>query len=612
MHSYIRYNIVLSLQLAGLVAACTDAPTESTREGGPSARGAAVSDASKTLRGKVARLAPNVYTYSGFAADSLLETSARMANAEGDPRPLAELHRLRERLRPPSDSPATVRPAGISRIVAVDEQPTAPSVVISPENTTPAVIYDATVTNTIRGSTGTVLGAMHYFGTAGGITLTRSLASVNPAFVRPEETDREDMMGDNAFDCIFGLSFCSWSRTTDQRSSRIVEFRDLLPCGMTLKARGTFVAYWGLPEGNSISARGGVGGISLGSWGHSGERGVGGEDARSEFTCTAPAVGMDVHDADGHGAPAGGTVNTSTPKGSTTPIILDGRQSTPGNSSMADYTWKANGMVLSSGLSSPTIVHYAPIGTTTYSLTVANKAGLTSTGIVKVEVTEKAASTPPDDGSTGGGGAGDGGNNTPSPTTGDPPPTGTGGDTWYCWEVYRPESWWDYNTDTGGTTYYFDHIECGFATDRITAGDDALALNAIGSGNRPVSAVVAASERVMIVAVDSLPNGQSFASVRRARTDEADLIVVNASKLTVGDLDFGMRLARAVRAKFKAGTADLVFAPKGNTPVLADASRVAVARGLVVMLQHAPPVDVPGFGRRRAIAIDLATRSVVP
>jgi hypothetical protein len=428
-----------------------------------------------------------------------------------------------------------------------------------------------------------------------GITLTRSTESINPKYAFSAQSSRQDMMGDNAYDClVVGFTLC----TFDEHSSRVVELRDLLPCGMTLRASGTFVAYWGLPPGNSLSAKAGVGGVSFGQWGHSIDVDVHANDAKSESSCTAPTVAMDVHDADGHATTAGGTLTTSVPAGTGSLLILDGRPSNPGNSDVADYTWKAYGATISSGVA-PVASYYAPIGTTAITLTVTNKAGLSTTGSVTVVVTEKPVDPPPVE-PGGGGGPVD-----PAPPV-DAPPKG-----FVCWEVYHLESWFDYNTFTGGTRYVFDHLECEYL-DRVPTASGALALNVAGSPGAALATPATASERVMIVAVDSVPNGRAVAAVRRARRDQPDLVLVNAQKLAVADLDFGLSVARSVHAMPVAGASDLLFAPKGSTPVLADAARTAVARGLVDKLQRAPVVDVPGFGRRRAITIDLATRSVVP
>jgi len=579
------------------LASCSDAPTQSGRESQSRKRGLTAEDDWQSLRGAVMKIAPNEYSYSGFAADSFLETRARMAAGEGNVRPLEKLRALRQRLRWTDDSTRSERRKAIARVLVPGDAPTSPPpATISPENTARAVIYEATVTTDIRGTTGYVTGAMHYRGMSGGITLTRSTESINPKYAFSAQSSRQDMLGDNAYDClVVGFTLC----TFDEHSSRVVELRDLLPCGMTLKGSGTFVAYWGLPAGSSVSAKAGPGGVSVGQWGHSNDVDVPGDDSKSESTCTAPTVAMDVHDADGHGTTAGGTLTTSVRKGAPALLILDGRQSSPGNSDVADYTWKAYGATISSGVERPVASYYAPVGTTAITLTVTNKAGLSTTGSVTVVVTEMPVDPPPGE-PEGGGGPVD-----PAPPL-DAPPRG-----YICWEVYHLESWFDYNTFTGGTIYVYDHTECEYV-DRVPTASGALALNLAGSPGAGLATPAAASERVMIVATDSLPNGSAIAAVRRARRDQPDLLLVNAEKLTAADLDFGLRVARSARAKVVAGASDLVFAPKGSPPALADAARIAVARGLVAKLQRAAAVDVPGFGRRRAITIDLATRSVVP
>ena len=595
MRAHRYFSVVPAAAILAALASCGDAPTHPAREPQARQRVSIAEDDRRSLGGAVMKIAPSEYSYSGIAADSFLKTRARIAATEGDTKRLEKLSALRQRLRWADDSTRREGREAIARVLVSGDAPSSPPpATISPDNTGRAVIYEATVTTDIRGTTGYVTGAMHYEGMSGGITLTRSTESINPQYAFSAQSSRQDMLGDNAYECmVVGTAIC----TFDEHSSRVVELRDLLPCGMTLKGSGTFVAYWGLPVGNSVSARGGVGGVSGGQWGHSNDVDVHGEDAKSELSCTAPTVVMDVHDADGHGTAAGGTLTTSVPKGATALLILDGRQSNPGNSDIADYTWKAYGATISSGVGTPVASYYAPIGTTAITLTVTNKAGLSTSGSVTVVVTEKPVDPPSDPG--GGGGPVD-----PAPPI-DAPPRG-----FYCWEVYHLESWFDYNTFTGGTIYVFDHLECDYL-DRVPTSSGALALNVAASPGAGLATPAAASERVMIVAVDSVPNGHAFAAVRRARRDQPDLILVNAEKLTVADLDFGLRVARSARAKPIAGASDLVFAPKGNPPALADASRIAVARGLVAELQRAPVVDVPGFGRRRAITIDLATRSVV-
>ena len=597
-HRY--FSVALAAALFAGLASCGDAPTQAARQQQSRERAQTAEDELRSLRGAVLRLAPNEYSYSGFAADSLLESRARMAADDGDMKPLENLRAIRQRLRWPDDDSRQTGRKAIARVLVPGGDPSSPPPVIGPENTSPAVLYEATVKAEIRGTTGYVTGAMHYRGMSGGITLTRSAESVNPKYNVSEQTTRQDMMGDNAYDCIVvGTSIC----TFDEHSSRVVELRDLLPCGMTLKGSGSFVAYWGLPQGNGLSARGPFGGVSFGQWGYSTEVDAKADDAKSESDCTAPKVVMDVRDADGRGtATAGGTLNVSVPQGAAAALlILDGRQSNPGNSDVADYTWRANDVAISSGAGTSVASYSAPIGTTTITLTVTNKAALSTTGSVKVVVTENPADPPP--GQPGGGGGGP--TDLPPPPPNDPPGI-------YCWEVYHLESWFDYNTFTGGTIYVVDGVECEYADRVPTAAGAALTSKVAGSSGVALATTAAASGPVMIVATDSLPNGRAFAAVRRARRDQPDLLLVNTERLTEADLDFGLRLARSARARLVRGASDVVLVPRGSTPALSDAARIAAARGLVASLRRAPVVDVPGFGRRRAITIDLATRHVVP
>ena len=592
MRTHRSFSVVLAAAIFVGLASCSDGPTQPGSQPQSRKRALTAEDDRQSLRGAMLRIGPNEYSYSGFLADSFLQARARAAALEGDTQPLANLRAMRQRLRWPDDSARQAPEKAIARLLVPGDDPsTPPPVIVSPENTGPAVIYETAVTTEIRGTTAYVTAAVHYKGTSAGITIRRSASSFNPKYNVSEASSRQDMMGDNAYDClVIGFTIC----TFDEHSSRVVELHNLLSCGMTVRANATFVAYWGLPQGSSMSGRIGYGGISLGQWGYSNERDVRADDAKNA-DCTAPTVAMDVHDATGHGAGVGGTLNLTAPKGGTILLMLDAQQSNTGNSDADDYSWKANDTQLASGPGALATSYYAPVGTTTITLKLTNKAGLTASGSVTVVVAEKPAD-PPDE--TGGGGP-------VSPPPPVPSPPGI-----YCWEVYHVETWFDYNTLTGGTRYVSDGVECAYV-DRTPLAPGALALNVTGASGAASAGTPAAGERVAIVAVDSLPNGGSFAAVRRARRDQSDLILVNAERLTAGDLDAALRLARSVRAKLLTGTSDLVFAPRGSVPVTSDAKGVAVAQGLVASLQRAALVDVPGFGRRRAITIDLATRSVV-
>src|SRR5689334_21963360 len=93
MRCHIRLGVVLAVAMSSGIAACNDAPTESSAQRQPRVRVSA--DALHKLRGEVVRLSASEYAYSGAAADSLLEHQARLAATRGELEPLTRLREFR-------------------------------------------------------------------------------------------------------------------------------------------------------------------------------------------------------------------------------------------------------------------------------------------------------------------------------------------------------------------------------------------------------------------------------------------------------------------------------------------------------------------------------------
>jgi hypothetical protein len=211
---------------------------------------------------------------------------------------------------------------------------------------------------------------------------------------------------------------------------------------------------------------------------------------------------------------------------------------------------------------------------------------------------------PPDDGGgtppSGGGG---------EPPANDPPPDedpGSGGG-WVCWEVYRPEYWYDYNTGTGGVNYYYDHTECTYASaasvlPRVWTSESAA--NLAMSVQLDHAGVSSSPRAALLAAADNLPGGRSVAILRRSQPTVPDVVLLDLTKATAAELTIAINTLSAKQSLPRVAN-DMVFSPKGAAPTVKNTKQKADAAGYLTALATAREVDVDGLGRVRSLSIEL-------
>jgi hypothetical protein len=202
-------------------------------------------------------------------------------------------------------------------------------------------------------------------------------------------------------------------------------------------------------------------------------------------------------------------------------------------------------------------------------------------------------------------GPGSSGGEDPPPT--DPPGGSSGG--WVCTDVYRPEYYWDYNTDTGGINWYWDHEECDYqyATNLIPR------IGVIGSmpsasrvvvpdGNAAASS--SSGPNALLVTIKALPGARSVAILRRSRPNLPDVVLLDPTRATANELAAAINKL-ASKQNMPRVANDLVFFPRGTAPDVKNDKQKADAAGYLAALAFAPRVPVDGFGPTRSVSIQL-------
>jgi hypothetical protein len=209
---------------------------------------------------------------------------------------------------------------------------------------------------------------------------------------------------------------------------------------------------------------------------------------------------------------------------------------------------------------------------------------------------------------------GDGGGTPPGggggePPAGDPPagddPGGGGG--WVCWEVYRPEYWYDYNTGTGGVRYYYDHTECTYAaaTSVIpTIGTGEISASRTLSAHVDHAAVSSSPDKALLAAMDHLPGGRSVAILRRSQSALADVVLVDLTKATAVEVSAAINTL-AAKQSLPRVSSDWVFSPKGAAPTVKNTKQQADAGAYLAAVANASAVRVDGLGMVRSVSIEL-------
>jgi len=173
--------------------------------------------------------------------------------------------------------------------------------------------------------------------------------------------------------------------------------------------------------------------------------------------------------------------------------------------------------------------------------------------------------------------------------------------------VYRPEYWYDYNTGTGGVRYYYDHTECVYAA--ATSVVPAVGTGAIGASRTlgvhvDHGAVSSSPGAALLAAVDNLPGGSSIAILRRSQPKLLDVVLVDLTKVTAGELSLAVNKLSAKQSLPRVAN-DLVFSPKGAAPRVKNARQQADAAGYLAALASAAAVGVDGLGTVRSLRIEL-------
>jgi len=585
--------IIMLATVTGLIG-CSDAPLTTVHSPIPrqSTLAAAVASATSAMS-SVRQVAPNVTIYGGLAADSFLEHHAQDWLSRGDERPAEQLREMRAQLRSSLDSVRGMRPRGFSAMITPDDGGSSPPppamIVISPTTTSQAKIFDATTSAQITGTDGIISGSAHIYGMSLRANLKYGAKSQTGCCDVSDGNDVQDILGPAWVEGLNRILYgeFNWDQTV---TGAVAALHGLLTCGMDVKGGGSYVAYWGFPNGNAVQVGNWVT-VTAGTWGYSPIWVTTDKHAQSAAACTPPGAALTVSDGYGHSAASGGTLNTTAPSGGTVGIVLDASRSTAGNTTIDSYTFKVNGVDVTANPAASTLAYTLPIGTSTVSATVKNHSGLTASATVTVAVTIGEDSSDP----TGGGG---------DETPHQDPQRPSGG--WVCEPVYRwDQSFYDPNTDTGYDVYVYDHDECHYESrNLVPVPGTRLSLN-VTSGSPPL-------RRITVALVDSLPGETGVGWVLRSGT-QTPLMLVNVARLTPNALDLGLTSAAALASQVNPGTGtkDLVYVPRRKAPAISSGAKLLKARSLVSALQNAPLIDVPGLGRRRGLTVDLATRTLV-